>query len=161
VNRAMDGDVVAIELVSTECDDEDIVIEKSDSNPSATIPDENTSATPEALEGLPHVSSEGKVSAKPSEVGSLHGRVVGVIKRSWRQYAGSIDPSSVKHSSLLSEQTETAPGSVVTWAQLVPVDPKIPRIWISTRRIDELVGFRLLATIGELNHDNQSDQCSH
>jgi exoribonuclease R len=71
-----------------------------------------------------------------NEEGPVFGKVVGIIRRNWRQYAGAVVPLTTpsKHSARESEGVVSAEdASEQTVALFVPVDPKIPRVKISTR----------------------------
>lgn len=67
------------------------------------------------------------------------GRIVGVIKRSWRFYVGHIASKSV------SATDSNAPRNVF----VIPMDKCIPRIRIRTRKAAELVGKRIVVAIDE------------
>ena len=133
MNRAVDGDVVAVEILPDEPNNEEIVLEQElrrwvDGNGSTVgSGSENKGAlrvegvgvvmdtaepTPAMLEGLPEegeTKNEEKSTVAPVHAGqvgvgptlatrnptSSRGRVVGIIRRNWRHYAGSIDSSGV------------------------------------------------------------------
>lgn len=125
VNRAIDGDLVAIELVSGSADQRDDRETSTVPLSSAALAEETAEASVEAIEGISGGSSV------------LQGRVVGIIRRNWRNYAGSLDPSS---------RCDARDGEGDN-VQFIPVDKKIPRIWIHTRRFEELRDARLLVAI--------------
>ncbi len=184
VNRAVDGDVVAIELMNFPFDwaTEEEEEEDSRGNPSqdgnsnmgATIAAETADPTIEALEGIQSSSSLSSSSSRQSNKEDtndeqLHGRVVGIIRRNWRQYAGSLiaeknigtESSSISSSSQFEELKYLEAGSEVSMQGVaanaehhvaesvlfVPVDSRIPRVVISTRRKKELQGNRILVAI--------------
>jgi exosome complex exonuclease DIS3/RRP44 len=91
VNRALDGDVVALELMSTVRDaaDEPAVDDRVQTEGNVEAVDECAQPTVASLEGLAADSAEGGAS------GQLYGRVVGIIRRNWRQYAGVLDATQV------------------------------------------------------------------
>ena len=176
VNRSVNGDVVAIELVeypfdwSTEEDEvEDGRLDSSQdrgNNAGAMIAAETADPTMEMLEGIQSSSSRQSVK-KDTNDEQLHGRVVGIIRRNWRQYAGSLvaeknvgtDSSSIlsflekiKHSEAGSEATAqgvaaSAEHHVAENVLFAPVDSSIPRVIISTRRKKDLQGNRILVAI--------------
>lgn len=74
-------------------------------------------------------------------------RVVGVIKRNWRQYVGTVDPSSVGSSAKQGRRTQAV--------FLLPMDKKIPKIRIRTRQAEDLIGKRILATIDTWDRDTR------
>lgn len=146
VNRALDGDVVAVELIASSRTSTAIVSSQTKeptqfSSSDLCVSDVTAEPSLEAIEGLainPQISSTlkrkgGKPS--PSDEGPVCGRVVGIIRRNWRQYAGAIVPlHTAKTISVEREGLVTAEdASELAMALFVPVDPKIPRVKISTR----------------------------
>ncbi|KAG5180708.1 hypothetical protein JKP88DRAFT_349459 [Tribonema minus] len=156
VNRAVDGDVVAIEMLppqewtddrpgkqgakengtsaaATPADQEDSEEQKN------LVPDITAPQAVEDLEGTVKVAA----NARP------RGRVVGVIRRNWRQYCGSLEAHGDR---------ETANGRTSS-ALLVPVDRKspkvpsqmlfgnIPKVRIQTRQRSALEGKRIIVSI--------------
>ena len=139
VNRAVSGDVVAVELISGKdasavntggersAGSEEVAKTKE-----AGVVEETAEASVELLEGV--------AGAKEGVAAQLHGRVVGLVRRSNRQFAGSIDRESV------ADNIDTA-GSGAVDVLFVPVDKRIPKIQISTRRLGDLLGQRLLVAL--------------
>ena len=86
VNRALDGDVVAVELVDSERDEADAPSSVDDGTrgPVEAVA-ETAEPTIAAVEGLSEESSDSS-KEKP-----LYGRVVGIVRRNWRQYAGVLE----------------------------------------------------------------------
>ena len=157
-NRALDGDLVAVEIITEGSDDKRAndggIIDDlcAVSLSSSTIIAEPTAApTPSAMEGL-----EVNSSVTP-EKNEKFGRVVGIIRRNWRQYAGSLIPyeknssDSSKHSEV--NQSENASkvidesSALLSQALFIAVDTKIPPVRITTRRLDELLNQRVLVAI--------------
>ncbi|CAE7690042.1 Dis3, partial [Symbiodinium sp. KB8] len=86
-------------------------------------------------EGAVHRSELlGELSKADTEGLQPVGSVVGIIKRNWRQYCGS----------LLVGEDEAVVG---TRAIVVPVDTRIPRIRIATRQKEDLLDKRILVAI--------------
>ena len=104
INRALDGDVVAIEEISQPA----ASVPESAPAPGSAIPEETAPISNDQLESL--------VPA------TRYARVVGIIRRNWRHYAGSVDMNQVQE---LSDE-----GTMVMFRA---VDPKIPPIYITTR----------------------------
>lgn len=133
VNRALDGDVVAVEITT--------VLSTDDSVHKAIVPavgagDVSTS-TAGAIDvcAEPSIESvEGLPASNPTE-NEVVGVVVGIISRKWRQYAGSLDPSSVQYT------------NDVATVVFIPMDAKIPSVMIHTRRLEELVNMRIIVAI--------------
>ena len=149
-NRAVAGDLVVVE-----------VLPKSQwKAPSTKILDEETvnkndNAEAEENEGV--VTAQER-KALQEEVKKVHGkskegnaqptaRVVGVIKRNWRQYVGHIDRDSVRDPSKYSRAQQTV--------FLVPMDKRIPKIRIRTRLASELVGKRIVVTMDSWDQDSR------
>lgn len=114
----------------------------------ADIRNEVIDASYEVLEGL------------SGETTVMDGRVVGIVKRNWRQYAGSLDVATIdtvkstdesKSSALDGEHFSSDVSSSANFSlvMFVPVDLKFPRIWIRTRRVEELKDCRLLCAIDD------------
>lgn len=134
----MDGDVVAVQL----CDK--IVatpINTQTTGSSTGIWEETGESSVEALEGLPETATQDatqdtQIGSATSSPEQYYGKVVGVIKRNWRQYAGSIDMTEVSDKQVSTND----PTSLL----FIPLDKRIPHIRISTRRRDVLIGQRIL-----------------
>jgi len=149
-NRAVSGDVVVVEVLPKD----------QWKAPSSKILEEevvNKNDNPEADDGEAVVTEQEK-RALQEEVKRAHGkstegrpqptaRVVGVIKRNWRQYVGHIDRDSVKTSNKQSRAQQTV--------FLVPMDKRIPKIRIRTRQAGELLGKRLLVTIDSWDRESR------
>ncbi|OAA61291.1 exosome complex exonuclease exoribonuclease [Niveomyces insectorum RCEF 264] len=79
-------------------------------------------------------------------------KVVGVIRRNWRQYVGHIDQTSV---------SPAAAGSAAGGHQgrkqetvfVIPMDKKIPKIRLRTRQAGELLGQRILVALDAWDRD--------
>ena len=148
-NRAVSGDVVVVE-----------VLPRSQwKTPSSKIIEEeslNKDDNPEAEDGEAIVTEQER-RALQEEVKKVHGkskegrhqptaRVVGVVKRNWRQYVGHIDGSSTSVSKHGRKQQTVF---------LVPMDKRIPKIRVRTRQADDLMGKRILVTIDSWERDSR------
>lgn len=174
MNRAVNGDLVAIEILSTSTDDphdddDAMHVRSSSSSSSKTIGDDDNAVevsadtaepTAELIEGVVRSSSSSPSSS--TTVGkqriTFSGRIVGIIKRNWRQYAGSLDaghPIATETQMISSESAAT--GGVYNSSSVLftPIDKSIPKIMITTRRLEELVGQRLLVCIDQWPADSQ------
>ncbi|KAI4108003.1 MAG: hypothetical protein L6R37_001285 [Teloschistes peruensis] len=150
-NRAVQDDVVVVE-----------VLPKAQwKAPSTKIIEEETlnkdeNADTEEGEGE-SVVTEQERRALQEEVRRIHGknlegrpqptaRVVGIIRRNWRQYVGHVDStSSSKVKQSRRQQT----------VFLIPMDKRVPKIRLRTRQVDELVGKRVLVTIDSWDQDSR------
>ncbi|TPX67862.1 hypothetical protein SpCBS45565_g03463 [Spizellomyces sp. 'palustris'] len=132
LNRSIHGDVVAVQLlprsewrapVGVILEEEEV--ENGDDEP---VNAEDSIARAEDRMNVNEAAKE----TVPT------GKIVGIIKRNWRPYCGTIDKSSVRSSSGLSTQQ-----MVFFWA----MDKKIPKIRIRTRQAEKLVGRRIVVAI--------------
>lgn len=144
-NRSVSGDVVIVEVLPKE----------QWKQPSSKIIDEETMNQNEGAdeeEETGAIVTEGERRALQEEVKSAHlagadraqptARVVGVVKRSWRQYVGTVDASA-------------GGGNRQQTVFLTPMDKKIPKIRMRTRQVDELIGKRVVATIDVWDRDSR------
>lgn len=168
VNRAIDGDVVAIELVSGPPSEEEVRLSiissgTTDSRAAGSVAvwEETATATADDIEGIAQNSKVStNVFSSELDGGELFGRVVGVIRRNWRQFAGSLEPISSAHTQMeLTGDVDGLGGNHSSTAMLfVPVNKNIPRVLISTRRVDELAPMRLLVAIDHWPVDSAHPQ---
>jgi exosome complex exonuclease DIS3/RRP44 len=149
-NRSISGDSVVVEVLPTErwkAPSTKIIEEETlNQNENAEVEEKEAVITEQEKRTL-------QAQVKKAHGGNFENRsqqtaqVVGVIKRNWRQYVGTVDPGST--------------GSIATQGRkqqtvfLVPMDKKVPKIRIRTRQIDELVGKRILATIDSWDRDTR------
>ncbi|XP_037296481.1 exosome complex exonuclease RRP44 [Manduca sexta] len=121
INRAVDGDVVAIELLPEEewRRPSDIVLEDKADDPGDFLEEETLL--------LNSVKAD-----KAKEEITPTGKVVGIIRRKWRQYCGILMPSRL-------------PGA--TRHLFTPAEKRIPRVRIETRQSDALAAQRILVAL--------------
>jgi exosome complex exonuclease DIS3/RRP44 len=150
MNRAVNGDVVIVEVLPKEQwkEPSDKIIEEE-----AITRDENADnedggdlvsqrerkALQEEVRKTQSKNTEGR--AQPTA------KVVGIIKRNWRQYVGHIDPSSAKLSSATRKRQQQV--------FLIPMDKCIPKIKIRTGQVSDLVGKRIVVTIDSWDRDSR------
>jgi len=127
VNRAVDGDVVALEVTTEAVDWQEAEAHaEAEATPAVRVAEETGEASVEVIEGI---------APQPSLASTqLHGRVVGIIRRNWRQYAGSLVGTAAIGTGETAEAGAAAAESVL----FAPVDARIPRVLIRTRRKAEL-----------------------
>jgi exosome complex exonuclease DIS3/RRP44 len=120
LNRAVDGDIVAIEILpeSEWTAPSDIVLQDDIEDPGDDILDRETEITD---------------IAKPTEKQPT-GKVVGIIRRKWRPYCGILRANPVKGS---------------TRHIFVPAERKIPRVRIETRQAEILMTQRIIVAIDQ------------
>ncbi|KAL8794509.1 MAG: hypothetical protein Q9195_002982 [Heterodermia aff. obscurata] len=150
-NRAVSGDIVVVEVLP----------KPQWKTPSTKIVEEETlnrdeNADVEEGEGEAVVTEQER-QALQEQVKKTHGsnvegrpqptaRIVGVIKRNWRQYVGHVDGSSSSTSQKNRRQQTVF---------LIPMDKRIPKIRLRTRQAEELLGKRVLVTIDSWNRDSR------
>ncbi|KAG8073299.1 hypothetical protein GUJ93_ZPchr0006g45558 [Zizania palustris] len=136
MNRAFDGDIVAVELLPQDQwhesksfiadDDEDYAEEDVHLAPnSADDAPRNTNHTQSTV-----ASSAAAVSSRPV------GRVVGIIKRNWNSYCGSLEPMPMP-----------AGSGGIAHALFVSKDRRIPKIRIQTRQLGNLLDKRIIVAV--------------
>jgi exosome complex exonuclease DIS3/RRP44 len=150
INRAVDGDVVVIEVLpkdqwkepSTRVIEEEAITQNE--NPDT----ENTEDFVSSKEKKALQEEVKRTQSKTTEGHALPtARVVGVIKRNWRQYVGHIDQSSISQSAKQGRRQEVV--------FVIPMDKKIPKIRLRTRQVAELIGKRILVTIDGWDRDTR------
>ncbi|KAI6785964.1 uncharacterized protein J7T54_006303 [Emericellopsis cladophorae] len=150
INRAVDGDLVVVEVLpqdqwkepSTKIIEEEAITknEGADAEESQDLVSEKErKALQEEVKKTHKVKSEG--GPQPTA------KVVGIIKRNWRQYVGHIDPSSASKGSTQGRRMDNV--------FLIPMDKKIPKIRLRTRQASELMGKRLLVAIDAWERDSR------
>lgn len=150
INRAVDGDLVVVEILPKEQWKE----------PSARVVEEEAitkNENPDAEDSGDLVSEKERkalqeeVKRTQAKMTERHAqptaKVVGVIKRNWRQYVGHIDQSSVSQSAKQGRKQETV--------FVIPMDKKIPKIRLRTRQMGELLGKRIVVTIDSWDRDSR------
>ena len=150
-NRAVSGDAVVVEVLpkaqwkapSTKIIEEETLnknenAETEEGEGEAVVTEQERRALQEEVRKTQGKSLEGR--PQPTA------RVVGVIKRNWRQYVGHIDSSSSSAGSQGRKQQTVF---------LIPMDKRIPKIRLRTRQADELLGKRVLVTIDSWDQDSR------
>ncbi|KAF2145754.1 uncharacterized protein K452DRAFT_220881 [Aplosporella prunicola CBS 121167] len=141
-SRAVSGDVVVVEVLpkdqwkapSTKIIEEESLNKNENADVDegeAVVTEQERRALQEEVKRVQSKSTEGR--PQPTA------RVVGIIKRNWRQYVGHVDKDSVKSSAKGSRAQQTV--------FLIPMDKRIPKIRVRTRQAGELLGKRVLVTI--------------
>ncbi|KAI0454804.1 RNB domain-containing protein [Xylaria acuta] len=151
INRSVDGDVVVVEVLpqdqwkapSTKIIEEEAITknENADNDEGAVdvVTEKERRALQEEVKKTQGLTTEGR--PQPTA------KVVGVIKRNWRQYVGHIDQSSVSQTARQGRKQESV--------FLIPMDKKIPKIRIRTRQAGELLGNRILVTIDTWDRESR------
>lgn len=117
LNRAVDGDIVAIELLPKDqwTGPSEIILQDDLEDPGDVLEEEAQITGPVA-----------DVERQPT------GRIVGIIRRKWRQYCGILQPSLVKGTQ---------------WHLFVPAERKIQKVRVNTRQSEQLKMQRIIVAI--------------
>ncbi|CRG84880.1 exosome complex exonuclease DIS3/RRP44 [Talaromyces islandicus] len=149
-NRAISGDVVVVEILPKD----------QWKSPSSKIIDEEAvtkNDNPEDEENET-VTTDREKRALQEEVRKAHGknaegkpqptaRVVGIVKRNWRQYVGHVDASSTS--------SQTNSGRRQQTVFVLPMDKRVPKIRIRTRQAADILGQRILVTVDSWDRDSR------
>jgi len=149
-NRAVHGDVVVIEILpkdqwkaaSSQILDEEIVNKNDNAeadDDEAVVNERERRYLLEEVKKTHGKSKEGH--AQPTA------KVVGIVKRNWRQYVGHVDNDSIRASTRYSRAQQTV--------FLVPMDKRIPKIRMRTRLAGELTGKRVVVTMDSWDQDSR------
>ncbi|KAI9782948.1 MAG: exosome catalytic subunit dis3 [Geoglossum umbratile] len=150
MNRAVQGDTVVVEVLPKDqwkAPSSRIIEEE------ALNRNENADADGQEAVVTEHEQRALGEGAKKSQDKSIEGRpqptarVVGVVKRNWRQYVGHVDANSVSLSTNEGQRQQTV--------FLIPMDKRIPKIRVRTRQPRELLGKRVLVTIDSWDRDSR------
>lgn len=129
----MDGDIVAVELLPEEewKSPSEIVLEDKAENPT----DDSIDNDKESEKLL--------VQSVNEKERTRTGKIVGIIKRKWRQYCGMISSNVPKGSAR---------------HIFVPADKKIPRVRIETRQAEKLHNQRIIVAIDQWPRNSRYPQ---
>lgn len=135
MNRAFDGDRVAVELLPQEQWQEEkslSIAEEEDDE------EEDVHLVPSSADDAPRTTNLVQGSAGDLNSGSCRpsGRVVGIIKRNWHSYCGSLEPMPMP-----------AGNGGVAHALFVSKDRRIPKIRIQTRQLGNLLDKRIVVAV--------------
>lgn len=138
LNRAFDGDIVAIEALPTAEAPETSSSDTRTEDPDDDISTEgHTSDTPFDLFAERILSESDMASSDYAK----RARVVGIMKRNWKEYAGTLRP----------EDDESKQDRM-----FVPTDPRIPFIRIRTRNSADLMGNRVVVVVDSWDRTSKS-----
>lgn len=121
INRAIDGDIVAIEIFPKEewRKPSNIVLEDKTEDPENILEEETV-----LLDAAKPVDNDDEITPT--------GKVVGIIRRKWRQYCGILMPSKFHGA---------------TRHLFTPAEKRIPRVRIETRQSEILASQRILVAL--------------
>ncbi|WOL07345.1 exosome complex exonuclease [Canna indica] len=135
MNRAFDGDIVAVELLPQDQwhDGKSMIIteDEDDEEEDVHLAPSSADDAPRSVNPVqPTTESVPPVSNRPA------GRVVGIIKRNWHSYCGSLEPMPMP-----------AGNAGVAHALFVSKDRRIPKIRIQTRQLENLLDKRIIVAV--------------
>lgn len=169
VNRATDGDLVAVEVTRSANSSKHsvpVVSSRAFDGLVGTGNVEVSGDVQEATEDCIELLDESVEAAIPEQE-ELRGRVVGILRRNWRQFAGSV----IDVSDFLAMQTantdcsedfklalqslvsrtgvDSGSDGAMNTMLFIPVEKKMPPVLLQTRRRGELLGHRVLVSIDD------------
>lgn len=135
MNRAFDGDIVTVELLPQDQWHEEKSLSIADEEDDD---EENVHLVPNTADDAPRVTNLGQGSSGDEKSASSRpsGRVVGIIKRNWHSYCGSLEPMPLP-----------AGSGGISHALFVSVDRRIPKIRIQTRQLENLLDKRIIVAV--------------
>ncbi|GIX63972.1 exosome complex exonuclease RRP44 [Babesia caballi] len=144
LNRAIHGDCVCIEVIEGGQTAADAAPEATTG---AVTPEEVVGEESEDVKLLDDAKNE-----KPAECIKKECRVVGIVKRNWREYCGSLMP--------IDDAVDITGSHLAVQRVFVPVDARIPFIFIDTRKSSELEGKRIVVAIDSWDRFSRKP-CGH
>ncbi|XVF62323.1 hypothetical protein PTKIN_Ptkin08bG0208000 [Pterospermum kingtungense] len=134
MNRAFDGDIVAVELLPQDQWHEEKNLSIADEDDEE---EDDVHLAPSSADDAPRTTNLVSVSAtENSSPCRPSGRVVGIIKRNWHSYCGSLEPMPMP-----------AGAGSFTSALFVSKDRRIPKIRIQTRQLENLLDKRIIVAV--------------
>ncbi|XP_068646865.1 exosome complex exonuclease RRP44 homolog A [Aristolochia californica] len=134
MNRAFDGDIVVVELLPQEQWHGEKSLSIADGEDEE---EEDVHLVPGSADDAPRSTNitEGAVESVESSSRPT-GRVVGIIKRNWHSYCGSLEPMPMP-----------AGNGAIAHALFVSKDRRIPKIRIQTRQLGNLLDKRIIVAV--------------
>ncbi|XP_078448448.1 ribonuclease II family protein [Wolffia australiana] len=135
MNRAFDGDIVAVELLPQDQwhDVKNLKIEEGSDDEDEDVhlvPGSADDAPRSAVPSAPSADKTNSASSRPS------GKVIGIIKRNWQSYCGSLEAMPLP-----------AGNGGVAHALFLSKDRRIPKIRIQTRQLGNLLKKRIIVAV--------------
>lgn len=141
LNRAFDGDIVAVERLDA---DGEALSQNANKRMRREVGDSEFGAdgtTPSAADELKQ-SAMDLARSFATLGGRPKGRVVGIIKRNWREYAGALRPLHADR------KAEHGPGTFSKADRIfIPSDARVPNITIQTRHSANLEKKRIIVVL--------------
>lgn len=140
LNRAIDGDVVVVEKVESA-----EVLERADKRLRLEVADPDfgvSGSAPSAADEIKEMQAQKAQAAGPQTSDRPKGRVVGILKRNWREYCGTLRPLHAER------QQEHGPASYNKSDRVfIPADARLPNIMIQTRHSVNLDNKRIVVVL--------------
>ncbi|KAG2323305.1 hypothetical protein Bca4012_058794 [Brassica carinata] len=141
MNRAFDGDIVAVELLPRDQWQQEKALSIAEEDEEE---DDSVHLAPNSADDAPRVSNlaqetSGDKNANPARPS---GRVVGIIRRNWHCYCGFLEP-----------MTLPAGSGGTAHALFVSKDRRIPKIRINTRQLQNLLDMRIVVAVVLIEND--------
>ncbi|XP_010548201.1 PREDICTED: exosome complex exonuclease RRP44 homolog A [Tarenaya hassleriana] len=135
MNRAFDSDIVAVELLPRDQWQEEKALSIVDEDEEE---DDNVHLVPNSADDAPRTSNlaQGTSGDKSTVPARPSGRVIGIIRRNWHSYCGSLEPMSLP-----------AGSGGVAHALFVSKDRRVPKIRIVTRQLQNLLDKRIIVAV--------------
>ncbi|GER29303.1 ribonuclease 2 family protein [Striga asiatica] len=135
MNRAFDGDIVVVELLPIDQWQEEKFLGIMNDEDEE---EDDVHLAPSSADDAPRVSNVTLASSEDKNTLPTRpcGRVIGIIKRNWHSYCGSLDPMPMP----------AGEGSVAH-ALFVSKDRRIPKIRIQTRQLGNLLDKRIIVAV--------------
>ncbi|KAL7231184.1 hypothetical protein ACSBR2_009452 [Camellia fascicularis] len=135
MNRAFDGDIVAVELLPQDQWHEEKSLSIADEEDEE---EEDVHLVPSSADDAPRVPNpaQGSVGGANTVSSRPSGRIVGIIKRNWHSYCGSLEPMPMP-----------AGTGGVAHALFVSKDRRFPKIRIQTRQLGNLLDKRIIVAV--------------
>nr|CAD1835273.1 unnamed protein product [Ananas comosus var. bracteatus] len=135
MNRAFDGDIVAVELLPQDQWHEGKSLIAADDEEDE---EEDVRLAPSSADDAPRNTN--LIQSTPASTAYVStrtvGRVVGIIKRNWNSYCGSLEPMPMP-----------AGNGGVAHALFISKDRRIPKIRIQTRQLGNLLDKRIIVAV--------------
>ncbi|XP_073280073.1 exosome complex exonuclease RRP44 homolog A-like [Primulina huaijiensis] len=135
MNRAFDGDIVVVELLPQDQwhDEKSLAIANDEEEE-----EDDVHLAPVSADDAPRVTNISQVSVgdKNAMPTRPSGRVIGIIKRNWHSYCGSLDPMPMP-----------AGDGGIAHALFVSKDRRIPKIRVQTRQLGNLLDKRIIVAV--------------
>ncbi|KAI7738384.1 hypothetical protein M8C21_008447, partial [Ambrosia artemisiifolia] len=135
MNRAFDGDVVAVELLPQDQWQNEASLHIAEEDDEE---DDGVHLAPSSADVAPRIANPAQGSAENvnNSPSRPSGRVVGIIKRNWHAYCGSLEPMPMP-----------AGNAGIAHALFVSKDRRFPKIRIQTRQLGNLLDKRIIVAV--------------